>query len=292
MTLPSLGFVGLGVMGAPMTRRLLARGYRVTVWNRENERAGEVTPHGAVWAETPAQVRGSSDIVLTCVLDGDAVEAVCLGDGGFASAGSGADLLIDCSTVEPERTRDLAARLAEKAGMDWIDAPVSGGPPLAEDGKLTILAGGGEAAFERARPVLEALAGTLTRLGGLGAGQTAKTLNQAIVGVNYVLMAELLRLAEEAGVDAAALPAALAGGMADSSILQRIYPQMQRRDYDPPKAYARQLDKDLKALSRFCRGLGLELPVIEAAIERYGAYVSAGNGMADSAAIGRFYAEE
>ena len=123
-----------------------------------------------------------------------------------------------------------------------------------------------------------------------GAGQTAKTLNQAIVGVNYVLMAELLRLAEAAGVDAAALPDALAGGMADSTILQRIYPQMQQRDFQPPQAYARQLRSDSKALGAFCRDLGIHLPVIQAAVARYGVFVDAGNAMADSAAIGAFYA--
>ena len=238
-------------MGAPMARRLLGQGFRVTVWNREPERAAEVTPHGAVWAGSPAEVRAACEVVLTCVLDGDAMERVCFASDGLTAAGEGAALLVDCSTVPPERTRALAARLADEAAMSWVDAPVSGGPPLAETGELTVLVGGETAAWERARPVLEALSANLTRLGDLGAGQTGKTLNQAIVGVNYVLMAEVLRLAEAAGVNAAALPGALAGGAANSAILQRIYPQMQARDYDPPRAYARQLDKDLQALGAF-----------------------------------------
>ena len=286
---PSLGFIGLGVMGAPMTRRLLGQGFRVAVWNRESERAAEVVPQGAVWAGSPAEVRAACEVVLTCVLDGDAMERVCFAADGLAAAADGAALLVDCSTVPPERTRVLAARLAAEAAVSWVDAPVSGGPPLAETGELTILAGGAAADFERARPVLEAMSANLTRMGELGAGQTAKTLNQVIVGVNYVLMAEVLRLAEAAGVDAAALPAALAGGAADSAILQRIFPQMQARDYDPPRAYARQLDKDLQALAAFCAALDVDVPLVATAIRRYAEYVGAGNAMADSAAIGRFY---
>src|SRR5262245_3047552 len=113
--LPALGFVGLGLMGAPMVRCLLARGYRVNVWNLEPERADLVTPHGAVWAPTPAAVRAASDLLLTCVLDGNAVEAVCFGPEGFVRANGGAPLLIDCSTVDPDRTKALAARLRAEA---------------------------------------------------------------------------------------------------------------------------------------------------------------------------------
>jgi 3-hydroxyisobutyrate dehydrogenase len=153
------------------------------------------------------------------------------------------------------------------------------------------MAGGETALFERARPVLADLASNLTRMGPLGAGQTTKILNQALVGVNYVLMAELLALAETTDIDVAAIPSALAGGLADSVILQRTFPQMHRGNYDPPKAYARQLNKDLKALGEFCREHGCDLPLIEKAINRYSAFVAAGNEMADSAAIARSYQE-
>jgi 3-hydroxyisobutyrate dehydrogenase len=286
---PTLGFVGLGIMGVPMVLRLLDQGYDVTVWNREPERADLVVPHGAVWADSPAAVRKHSDIVMFCVLDGDAVEECCFGKQGIAQATSGADMLVDFSTISPGRTRALAARLKQDTGMDWLDAPLSGGPGPAREGRLTVMAGGEPALLGRAKPVLESLAANLTQMGSLGAGQTTKILNQALVGVNYVLMAELLSLAESTEIDVAALPAALAGGMADSVILQRIFPQMQRGDYDPPKAYARQLNKDLEALGQFCRERDLELPLIERAVQRYAAYVAAGNTMADSAAIGRFY---
>ena len=286
--LPRLGFIGLGIMGAPMVGRLLDRGYSVSVWNLEPERAELATGAGAIWCSSPAAVREAADIVLLCVLDGKAVEACCFGPHGVVEAGSGADLLIDCSTMDPEPTRELARRLRDRTGMAWVDAPISGGPQAAAEGKLTIIAGGEPSDFERARPVLEALASNVTLMGPLGAGQTTKIANQAIVGVNYVLMAEVLALCETAGIDTTALPAALRGGMADSTILQRIYPQMAARDFDPPRAYARQLAKDLAALGEFVDGLGLDLPVTAAAIARYRAYVAAGNEMSDSAAISEF----
>jgi 3-hydroxyisobutyrate dehydrogenase len=173
--------------------------------------------------------------------------------------------------------------------MRWLDAPVSGGPQAARAGTLTMMAGGDPADLERARPVLADLAANVTLMGPLGAGQTTKILNQAIVGAGYVLMAEALALAEAAGLDAAKLPACLAGGHADSSVLQRIYPQMQARDFEPPRSYARQLNKDLKNVRAFARDLGLSLPVVETAVARYSDYVAKGNEMADSASIARLY---
>lgn len=285
----TLGFVGLGLMGAPMVRRLIDRGRRVTVWNREPERYAEVP--GAIVADSPAAVRAASDIVLFCVLDGDAVEACCFGAGGLAAVGTGAGLLVDTSTIDPDRTRALAARLRDAAGMDWVDAPISGGPGPAEAGALTIMAGGSADAFARARPVLAQLAANLTHAGPIGVGQTAKVLNQAIVGVSYVLMAEVLALARDSALDPACLPACLAGGLADSPVLQRIYPQMEARDFDRPKGYARQLDKDLAAVATLLRQRGLHLPLIESAIGRYHEYAAA-HPLQDSASVARLYERE
>lgn len=287
---PRIGFIGLGIMGVPMVQRLLSREYPVFVWNLEPERADFVTQHGAVWCDGPAAVREASDVLVLCVLDGHAVEACCFGSNGIVHAKTGANVLVDCSTVDPGETLRLAGRLAREAGIDWIDAPISGGPQPAGEGKLTIMAGGDAALFERVRPVLETLGSNVSRMGDLGAGQATKVINQAIVGVNYVLMAEALALAHSAGIDAAALPKTLAGGMADSVILQRIYSQMAARDFDPPKAYARQLAKDLRALRAFHTELGLPLPVVDAAVARYLEYVEDGNAMSDSAAISEFYA--
>lgn len=263
---PRIGFIGLGLMGAPMARRLIAQGWQVTAWNLEPERHAEV-PGGAIAAD-PAAVRAASDIVILCVLDGYAVEEVCFGERGLVRA-DGAGALIDTSTINPDRTRELAARLKTDAGMSWIDAPMSGGPPLAAKGQLTMLVGGDAADITQVQPVLDDLAANVTHLGPLGAGQTAKIINQAIVGTSYVLMAEVLAMAKAAGLDAARLPAALAGGLADSQALQRVYVQQAEGDYTPPKGYARQLDKDLLNVAGFATACGLELPLVEHVVRHY-----------------------
>jgi 3-hydroxyisobutyrate dehydrogenase len=283
---PKIGFVGLGLMGAPMVRRLVARGWQVAVWNLEPERYAEVK--NVTVLDGPHQVREASDIVIFCILNGDAVEECCFGPKGLAQVKSGASLLIDCSTINPDRTLALAERLKAETGMGWVDAPISGGPAAAGEGNLTIMMGGDGADVGRAMPVLADLATNLTHIGVLGAGQTAKIINQAIVGVGYVLMAEALALAEAAGIDAARLPAALAGGMADSTVLKRIYPQQAARDYEPPRGYARQLDKDLINVMHFVEEHGLQLPLIARAASRYHEFAH-DRPMQDSAAVARLY---
>jgi 3-hydroxyisobutyrate dehydrogenase len=292
MTKPRIGFIGIGIMGEAMTRRLLDLGYEVTVWNLEPERLETVVPHGAKPAASPAEVAAASDIVMLCVLHMAAVERVVFAEDGVAAGGNSAKLVIDFSTADPEGTRQAAAKLKELTGAGWVDAPVSGGPQLARTGGMTVMAGGSEADFAAARPLLEQMSANLTLMGPVGAGQTTKIINQAIVGTGYVVMAEALMLAEAAGIDAARLPQCLAGGHADSSLLQRLYPQMQQRAFDPPSSFARQLLKDLKAVKAFSRDLGLELKVIEQGVQRYGEYVALGHEMTDSAAVVKLYEHE
>ena len=287
-----LGFVGIGLMGEAMTRRLLDRGYAVTVWNLEPERLDIVVPYGARPVSHPAAVTEASDVVLMCVLHTAAVEACAFGPDGIAEAAKPDKLLIDLSTADPGATRGFAARLKRETGMGWVDAPVSGGPAAARDGIMTVMAGGAAEDVERVRPLMGDMAANFTHMGPSGAGQTTKMINQAIVGTGYVLMAEALVLAERAGIDAALLPECLAGGHADSNLLRKLYPQMQTRDFEPPRSYARQLLKDIKAVKDFARGLGLTLPVVESAVERYARYVAEGNEMADSASVVRLYDRE
>lgn len=282
---PRLGYLGIGLMGEGMTRRLLARGWEVTVWNRSPDRLETVVPHGAVAAPTPASVAEACDILLVCVLHTQAVQECVFGPGGVIEAKTAPKVLIDHSTIDPAATRRFAERLRGETGTGWVDAPISGGPDAALAGKMAVMAGGSEADIEAARPVMADLAANYTRMGEVAAGQTTKMVNQLIVGSGFVVMAEALKLAEAAGIDAAALPACLAGGFADSAMLQRLYPQMQARAFEPPKGYARQLLKDLHALAAFADGLGLDLPMMKAAETRYDAHVEAGNGMRDTAAI-------
>ena len=287
-----VGFIGIGLMGAPMVLRLLERGWDVVVWNRDRSRLDAVVTAGARPAGSPRETAENCETVLLCVLNTEAVAACVFGPGGVAEVADDARLVIDHSTIDVEATRDFAARLRAETGAGWIDAPVSGGPPAARTGTLTIMAGGQTADWERAAPVLADLGANVTRMGDVGAGQIAKVINQAIVGSGFVLMAEALRLAEEAGIDAAAIPKCLAGGLADSRLLQRIYPQMQRRAFDPPLSFARQLLKDMKAVGAFAESLGLAVPMVKAARDRYAAYVDSGGGMSDSASIVRMYEKD
>lgn len=289
MTKPRIGFVGIGIMGEAMTRRLLDKGYEVTVWNLEPERLDTVVPHGARPAASPAEVATASDVVMLCVLHMAAVERCIFAGDGVAAGGSSTKLVIDLSTADPEGTRQAAGKLKALTGAGWVDAPVSGGPQLARTGGMTVMAGGSDDDFAAAQPLLADMAGNVTLMGPVGAGQTTKIINQAIVGTGYVVMAEALMLAEAAGIDAARLPQCLAGGHADSSLLQRLYPQMQARAFEPPASYARQLLKDLKAVKAFSRELGLDLKVIEEAVHRYGDYVALGHEMSDSAAVVKLY---
>ena len=287
---PRLGYIGLGLMGTAMTQRLLEQGWHVTVWNLEPERVPPLVAAGAVAAATPADVTAASDIVILCVLHTEAVHDVVFGPRGVAQAAAAGKVLVDHSTIDPARTRTMAAELQAASGMRWIDAPVSGGPVASRAGTLTVMAGGAADDVAVVRPVMKDLAANFTLMGPVGAGQTAKMINQAIVGSGYVVMAEALRLAEQAGIAADQLPKCLAGGHADSTLLQQLYPQMQARAFDPPRSYARQLLKDLKAVQAFARGLGLELPMVELATSRYTEYVEErGQGMSDTASIVNLY---
>lgn len=286
---PRLGFIGIGIMGEAMVLRLLERGFAVTVWNLTPDRYARVVPAGAHRVDSPAAVAAASDMILMCVLDGPAVENCCFGEHGLAGAAGAGKIIVDHSTINPDETRDIAARVRQRNGLRWVDAPVSGGPFAARDGTLTIMAGGEPADIDAVAPVMSALAAHFTHIGAIGAGQTAKILNQAIVGTGYVLMAEALALAEAAGLDAAKLPACLAGGYADSNLLRKLYPQMCARDFDPPRAYARQLLKDMKNVKHFAGEVAVDLPLVERAAERFAEFVAAGNEMADPASIALFY---
>ena len=286
---PRLGFIGLGLMGTAMSLRLLEKGWAVNVWNLEPDRMAPVVDAGAIAKSSPAEVTGASDIVLMCVLHGQAVEQCMFAANGIAKAASAGKILVDHSTIDPAKSRALAERLRAETGMAFIDAPVSGGPIAARQGTLTVMAGGNAETIAAVAAVMSDLAANFTHVGPSGAGQAAKVINQAIVGTTYVLMAEALMLAEAAGIDAAKLPQCLAGGHADGTLLQQLYPRMQARAFDPPLAYARQLLKDMEAVQSEIRGFGLELPLIERAVAQHRTHVAHGNEMADPASIVRLY---
>jgi len=206
-----LGYIGVGLMGKPMVLRLLAAGHEVTVWNRSRDKLKPVLEKGAKAAESPAAVARASEIVMMCVTDQKAEEEVLFAPQGIFDSGAKGLLVVDFSSIAPASARSFHDRLKAR-GIYLVDAPVSGGVPGAEKGTLAIMAGGRAEDIERARPVVMHLAQRFTRMGDAGAGQVAKLCNQVIVGSLFPVIAEAIRLAEAAGVDATRLPEALAGG--------------------------------------------------------------------------------
>lgn len=258
---PSLGFAGIGLMGLPMCRRLLAAGYPLTVWNRSADKCAELVKAGARQVETPAELCQHADVLMLCLADTAVVREVVFGEQGIVTGGKPGQLLVDFSSLEPTATREMASELAAKTGMSWLDTPVSGGTPGAEAGTLAIMAGGEAADLERVRPVLLTLGQRVTHMGPVGAGQVTKACNQMIVACNALVIAEVVALAEQSGVDASLIAEALAGGFADSKPLQILAPQMAASRFEPVKWHVRTLLKDLDTAVKFSREQGSSTPI-------------------------------
>ncbi|WP_165670872.1 NAD(P)-dependent oxidoreductase [Metapseudomonas otitidis] len=292
MSLPRIAFAGIGLMGLPMTRRLLAAGFPLTVWNRTPDKCTPLLELGARRAETPAELCAEADILMLCLADTAVVREVVFGPGGVVEGARAGQVLVDFSSLEPAATREMAAELERRTGVHWIDAPVSGGTPGAEAGTLAIMAGGCEEDVERVRPVLAHLGQRLTRMGEVGAGQVTKVCNQMIVACNALVIAEVVALAEKAGVDASLLAPALAGGFADSRPLQILAPQMAESCFEPVKWHVRTLLKDLDTATRLSREEGSATPMSGLAAQLMRLHGSQGNLERDPATLIELYREE
>ncbi|MBX9406936.1 NAD(P)-dependent oxidoreductase [Pseudomonas baetica] len=260
-TLPSLGFAGIGLMGLPMCRRLLAAGYPLTVWNRNPAKCAALVDAGARQVASPAELCEHAEVVMLCLADTAVVREVVFGPAGVVEGAKHGQLLVDFSSLEPTATREMAAELADKTGMRWMDSPVSGGVIGAEAGSLAIMVGGDAADLARVRSVLLNLGQRVTHMGGIGAGQVTKACNQMVVACNALVIAEVVALAEQAGVDASLIAEALAGGFADSKPLQILAPQMAESRFEPIKWHVRTLLKDLDTAVKFSREQGSATPI-------------------------------
>lgn len=290
-SLPALAFAGIGLMGLPMTRRLLAAGYPLSVWNRSPDKCLPLLELGAQRAQTPAELCTDAGIVMLCLANTEVVREVVFGSGGIVEGARPGQLLVDFSSLEPAATRAMAAELEQRCGMRWVDAPVSGGTPGAEAGSLAIMAGGREEDVERARPILAHLGQRLTRMGDVGAGQVTKLCNQMIVACNTLVIAEVVALAERAGVDASLLAPALAGGFADSKPLQILAPQMASSQFEPIKWHVRTLLKDLDSAVKLSREVGSATPLSGLAAQLMRLHGSQGNLQRDPATLVQLYRE-
>ena len=283
-----VGVVGIGVMGSAIATRLLERGHRLWLRDPDPGKTAPLVAKGAVAAPSAAALTSEADYVITSLNTAEIVERVVFGPDGIAGGAGSNSLLVDMSSIDPKATAIMAARLEKETGMAWVDAPLSGGAPAALKGQLTLMLGGTDAAVERARLVLTDLATNITHMGASGAGQTTKLINQVLCACNFLSVAEATRLALDGGVDARRIPAALAGGRADSRILQEFMPKMAVFDYSPTGRIDNML-KDLEAVQRYAMALRTPMPLTGLVTELHRIMVAAGIGPEDSAAYMKLF---
>jgi len=273
-----IGYVGVGLMGGPMVKRLTSLGWPVRGYDIVRERSSAASITEAV---------RNADVVLLNLPTNDAVEDVL---GHLLTTLKAPQLVVDFSTIPVDACRAHAAKLLAKTGCRWVDAPVSGGPPAVEAGTLTVMAGGDAADLERLAPLMKDIAGRCTHMGPVGAGLAAKMINQLVVGVGMAMLAEAVGLCEKAGIDAARIPECLGGGYADSNVMKAYWPRMVERDFTP-RGYVRQLLKDLEMVSDWAQGLHSRTPMLDGAVAAYRELKRRGDSELDTSAVVKLYRE-
>jgi 3-hydroxyisobutyrate dehydrogenase-like beta-hydroxyacid dehydrogenase len=286
--LPTIGYVGVGLMGLPMVKRLVGLGCTVSACDILPKQVEAAQAAGARGCATPADAARDAEFILLNLPTTEAVEVAMFGANGVASVVRPPQLVIDFSTVKVDKGRDYAARLRESTGCGWVDAPVSGGPPASGSGTLTVMAGGSADDIARVTPLMAHLAARFTHMGPVGSGLVAKMINQLIVGCTHAVLAEALLMGEAAGIDAARIPECLAGGHADGTLLKLLYPRMAQRNF-APQGYARQLLKDLEMVNEFAGGLKAPAPMTGEALSLYRMLIHMGHAELDTSAVFKLY---
>lgn len=281
-----IGFIGLGVMGRPMAENLIKAGHRLVVHNRSRAPVDVLVAEGAAAADSPAEVARRAPLVITMLPDTGDVEAVIAGPNGVLSGVERDALVIDMSSISPVATRRLSELVAAQ-GAAMLDAPVSGGEIGAINASLSIMVGGDETAFDRARPVLAAMGNPdrIVHIGGPGAGQICKVCNQVAIGGALAGVAEALALAQKAGVDAARVREALLGGFAASRVLEVHGERMLKRNYTPGFR-TRLYQKDLRIANEAAAAHGVAMPATALVTQLVNALVASGGADLDYAALG------
>jgi len=280
-----IGFIGLGLMGRPLALHLAKAGHTLHLWARRPAALEPFADTGAHLHVSAAQVAKHAEIVFTMVADAPDVREVCFGHDGTGGIAAGARkglIVVDMSTINPNAAREIGVALAEK-GIEFLDAPVSGGEVGAINASLTIMVGGKPEAFEKVRPLFEKMGKSVTLIGGSGAGQVAKACNQILTGVGVLAVAEAFNFAAKNAVDVAKVREALLGGFAYSRILENHGQRMIDRNFKPGfKAWMHQ--KDLRIVMEEAHRLGLMLPAAAATAQLFNAIVGSGMGEEDSIA--------
>lgn len=277
-----IGFIGLGVMGRPMAGHLIAAGHELFL-HRVKPASQDLVDKGGKALASPREVAAAADVVILMVPDTPDVEAVLFGPDGVAESLGAGKLVIDMSSISPVATKSFATRI-ETLGSDYLDAPVSGGEVGARNAALTIMVGGKPDVFERARPLFETMGKTITLVGGVGDGQTAKVANQIIVGLTIEAVAEALSFAKKAGADPAKVREALMGGFASSRILEVHGERMVKRTFDPGFRI-RLHRKDLTLAIDAAKALDMSLPNTAATQQLMNAAIALGDGDRDHSAL-------
>jgi 2-hydroxy-3-oxopropionate reductase len=282
-----VGFIGLGIMGKPMSKNLLKAGYELVVLDRNSAAVTEVVAAGAKAAASAKEVAELVDVVITMLPNSPQVKEVVLGEGGLLEGAKPGFAVIDMSSIAPLASREIAAELAKK-GAVMLDAPVSGGEPKAIDGTLSVMVGGDKAVFDKYYDLMKAMAGSVVYTGDIGAGNITKLANQVIVALNIAAMSEALVLATKAGVNPDLVYQAIRGGLAGSTVLDAKAPMVMDRNFKPGFRINLHI-KDLNNALETSHELGTSLPLTAAVMEMMQALKSADLGDADHSAIAQYY---
>lgn len=285
-----IAFVGIGIMGHPIVSNLLDSGYPLFIFARRPEAAKSLVAKGATRCDSAAEAAQKATVCFTMVSDTADVEAVIFAEDGLAAGAKRGSAIIDMSTISPQATRSIAARLAER-GIDMLDAPVSGGEQGAIAGTLSIMVGGKESVYHRLLPILEVIGGNIVRVGEHGAGQVAKACNQLLVAQTIMATSEAIEFAKAEKVDPAQVRAALLGGFANSKILEVHGKRMLEQDYKPGFKAGLHL-KDLRIACAEANAHGLSLTGLERAHQCLQKLVDSGDAELDSSAMAKVVAEQ
>ncbi|MGQ3905070.1 2-hydroxy-3-oxopropionate reductase [Mixta calida] len=282
-----VGFIGLGIMGKPMSKNLLKAGYTLVVRDSNSQNEAELVELGATAAKTPKEVAEQCDVIITMLPNSPHVKEVALGENGIIDGAKAGAVLIDMSSIAPLASREIHQALAEK-GIKMLDAPVSGGEPKAIDGTLSVMVGGDKPVFDAHYDLMKAMAGSVVHTGDIGAGNVTKLANQVIVALNIAAMSEALTLATKAGVNPDLVYQAIRGGLAGSTVLDAKAPMVMDRNFKP----GFRIDLHIKDLSNALdtsHGIGAQLPLTAAVMEMMQALKADGMGTADHSALACYY---
>lgn len=282
-----VGFIGLGIMGKPMSKNLVKAGHEVVVYNIGQAAIDELVAAGAVGVSSSAEVASKCNVIITMVPNSPQVREVCLGENGVAKTAKEGTVVIDMSSIDPVESKAIGAELAEK-GIELMDAPVSGGEPKAIDGTLSVMVGGNKKTFDKYYDLLMVMAGSVTYVGELGSGNVAKLANQIIVAINIAAVSEALTLAKKAGTDPELVYKAIRGGLAGSTVLDAKAPMMLEHNFKPGFRVELHI-KDLTNALNASHNINAALPMTAQVMEIMQTLKASGSEKDDHSAILKYY---